>query len=83
MHMALAALRGLNYEIGRIGGPPLWATTYLDWGERTLAPRRPGAAYTEPPDASHVDLAMASGAHAAGLSREGPRPLERPRGLPP
>ena len=78
LHMALAALRGLNYEIGRIGGPPLWATTYLDWGERTLRRGDPVEAYTEPPDASRVDIAMASGAHAAafaakGLDRSGDR----------
>ena len=81
LNMALGCLRGLDYEIGRISGPPVQATTYVDWHELTIdgsdeVDGRPWLeAYTE--DArGGVIAALASGAHAAafppiGLDRSG------------
>jgi hypothetical protein len=61
--MALGALRGFSYEIASFtGGPPIEATTYIDWAEATLSPGDPVETYV-----GHIDSALASGAHAAAF----------------
>jgi predicted acylesterase/phospholipase RssA len=78
INMAVVALRGLDFEIGRMAGPPLDVTTYLDWGEFKLEREQEAVeCYTEPKDSSPVDVAVASGAHLAAFP---PRKLDR-RGL--
>jgi predicted acylesterase/phospholipase RssA len=74
VHMALGCLRGLNFRMGRLEGPPIEATTFLDWGEFTLRPGMPVTDYTEPKDASVVDFALASGANTFGFP---PKALNR------
>jgi predicted acylesterase/phospholipase RssA len=74
IHMALAALRGLNYRIGRLHETPLEASTYLDWGRFTLEPDREAHEYFEPEGASVIEFALASGANAFGFA---PRKLNR------
>jgi len=74
IHMALATLRGLNYRIGRLHGPPINASTYLDWGTFTLSPDQPASGYLEPEGASVIEFALASGANAFGFA---PRKLNR------
>ena len=64
LHMALGALRGLEYELGRVGGPPLRATTYLDWAELELEHGDPAERYVEPVKRSTGSYAEASGANA-------------------
>ncbi|MGZ8578513.1 MAG: patatin-like phospholipase family protein [Actinomycetota bacterium] len=76
IHMALGCLRGLNFRMGRLHGPPIEATTFLDWGEFTLHPDMPVTAYTEPRDASVLDFALASGANTFGFP---PKALNRKR----
>jgi predicted acylesterase/phospholipase RssA len=65
VNFALACLRGLDYELGRIGGPPVRATTYLDWAEWEIGPDKDVCWYS----AKHgpLDAALASGAHAAAF----------------
>lgn len=70
--MALGCLRGLEYRIGRIGGPPIDASTYLDWSEWEIDGSKSLAWYTAPN--GPVDAALASGAHAAAFP---PRGLDR------
>jgi predicted acylesterase/phospholipase RssA len=72
VNMAIGCLRGLNYEIGRIGGPPIEASTYLDWATWTIDGSRDVGWYTAPN--GPVDTALASGAHAAAFR---PYPLDR------
>jgi predicted acylesterase/phospholipase RssA len=72
LNMALGCLRGLDYEIGRIGGPPIEANTYLDWAEFTVDASRPVDWYTA--DSGPVAAALASGAHAVAFP---PRLLDR------
>jgi predicted acylesterase/phospholipase RssA len=86
VNMALTSLRGLDYEIKRLEGPPIHATTYLDWGERTFTTGMAVEEYTQPEHASEVDSALASGAHAAafppyGLDRSGDRDAYAKAGL--
>jgi predicted acylesterase/phospholipase RssA len=69
VHMALGCLRGLDYRIGRIGGPPIPASTYLDWAEWQIDRRRPLDWYTA--DNGPVHAALASGAHAAAFPPQG------------
>jgi predicted acylesterase/phospholipase RssA len=74
VHMALACLRGLDYQIGRIGGPPIRASTFLDWSEWTIRPEYDVDWYVQ---SGAVKAALASGAHAAafppiGLDRSDP-----------
>lgn len=68
LNLALGVLRGLEYPIGRLGGPPLPATTYLDWGERRLEHGLPPLSYEEPLEASIIAFAHASGASPAAFS---------------
>lgn len=70
LNMALGCLRGLQYKIGRIGGPPVDASTYLDWEELEIDPTWSADSYMAAN--GPVDAALASGAHAAAF---------RPRGL--
>jgi hypothetical protein len=70
--MALGCLRGLDYEIGRIGGPPIDASTFLDWATWDITGERPVEWYTAPN--GPVDTALASGAHAAAFP---PYPIDR------
>ncbi|MFL5830914.1 MAG: patatin-like phospholipase family protein [Solirubrobacteraceae bacterium] len=72
LNMALGCLRGLDYKIGRIGGPPIEANTYLDWAEFTVDASRPISWYTA--DSGPVAAALASGAHAVAFP---PRLLDR------
>lgn len=75
LHMALAALRGLNYRIRRLDEPAIDASTYLDWGTFALTPGQEArAAYFEPKGASAIEFALASGANAFGFA---PRKLNR------
>lgn len=67
LHMALGCLRGLTYRMGRLEGPPIEASTFMDWGQFTLVPGMSVSGYTEPKDASVVDFALASGANAFGF----------------
>ena len=70
VHMTLANLQGLHYRIpasGKPGRPPLPASTYIDWGRFTFHPGDPVSAYTEPPGAAAVTVALASGANAIGF----------------
>jgi predicted acylesterase/phospholipase RssA len=71
LNLALGCLRGFQYRIGRLGGPPLPATTYLDWGEVTLKSGMPPVAYELPVDASVVQFAAASGATAVAFAPVG------------
>jgi hypothetical protein len=70
--MALGSLRGLEYEIRRIGGAPVAASTYLDWGELTIDGSESVQSLIRP--SGPVDQALASGAHAAAFP---PRGLDR------
>jgi predicted acylesterase/phospholipase RssA len=74
IHMALGCLRGLNFRMGRLDGPPIEASTFMDWGEFTLHPGMTVEDYTEPRDASVVDFALASGANTFGFP---PKALDR------
>ena len=65
MNMALGCLRGLDYSISRIVGPPISASTYLDWGERTV--RRASNIDWYLKENGPLDEALASGAHAAAF----------------
>jgi hypothetical protein len=65
VHMALGCLRGLDYSITRIAGPPVSASTYLDWGEFTVDKDKDVAWYTA--SSGPIDTALASGAHAAAF----------------
>jgi Patatin-like phospholipase len=67
LHMALGCLRGLTYRMGRLEGPPIEASTFMDWGVFTLVSGMSVSGYTEPKDASVVDFALASGANAFGF----------------
>jgi predicted acylesterase/phospholipase RssA len=75
VHMALGCLRGLDYRIGRVGGPPVPANTYIDWAEWLIDGNKPIGWYTS--ENGPIDAALASGAHAAafppcGLDRSAP-----------
>lgn len=75
INMALGCLRGLDYSIARIAGPPVHANTYLDWGELTVEQSHGLSWYLAP--SGPVDTALASGAHPAafppyGLDRSDP-----------
>jgi predicted acylesterase/phospholipase RssA len=72
LNMALGCLRGLDYKIGRIGGPPIEANTYLDWAEFVVGATNPIEWYTAP--AGPVAAALASGAHALAFP---PKSLDR------
>jgi predicted acylesterase/phospholipase RssA len=74
IHMALACLRGLSYQIGRLEGKPIEASTYLDWGTFTLDPGMAVEKLLQPDGASVLDFALASGANALGFP---PRKLNR------
>ncbi len=79
VHMALGCLHGLAYDIGRIGGPPVRAITYLDWAEWDISSAEAVDWYTK---SGALDAALASGAHAAafppyGLDRSDPKLKER------
>jgi len=67
LHMALGCLRGLTFRMGRLEGPPIEASTFMDWGQFTLVRGMSASDYTEPKDASVVDFALASGANAFGF----------------
>ncbi len=70
LEAALGALRGLTFDIGRRGRPPVRATTYLDWGTFTFTTADPLERWLGEP----VQVALASGAHAAAFP---PRVLDR------
>jgi predicted acylesterase/phospholipase RssA len=72
LNMALGCLRGLDYKIGRIGGAPIEANTYLDWAEFVVDAERPIDWYVSP--AGPVASALASGAHALAFP---PKSLDR------
>jgi hypothetical protein len=67
LHTALGCLRGLTFRMGRLEGPPIEASTFMDWGVFTLTPGMSVSDYTEPKDASVVDFALASGANTFGF----------------
>lgn len=69
VQMALGCLRGLDYRIGRIGGPPIQASTYLDWAEWQIDGTRALDWYTA--ENGPVHAALASGAHAAAFPPQG------------
>jgi predicted acylesterase/phospholipase RssA len=71
LHMALGSLHRLDYRVGRVGGPPVDASTYLDWDTYTLDADATPATYE-----AALESAMASGAHALAFL---PRPLDRER----
>ena len=76
--IALGCLRGLDYLIGRIAGPPVSASTYLDWADWTIDGSRDVNWFMAP--SGPLDTALASGAHAAafppyGLDRSSPEVL--------
>jgi predicted acylesterase/phospholipase RssA len=80
LQMALGCLRGLDYRIGRISGPPIPANTYLDWAEWDLDGTEDAAWHLRP--SGTVDAALASGAHAAafppyGLDRSAKEVMDR------
>src|SRR5204863_1100117 len=82
INMALGCLRGLDYEIGRIGGPPIEANTYLDWADYEVDETRPLGWYTAAD--GPMAAALASGAHAVAfppvlLNRSSPEVQERYR----
>jgi predicted acylesterase/phospholipase RssA len=74
LHMAMACLRGLSYQIGRLEGKPIEASTYLDWGTFTLDPGMAIEKLLQPDGASVLDFALASGANALGFP---PRKVNR------
>ncbi len=62
VHVALGALRGMEYALGRHDEPPLTASTYLDWATEELVSRAPVSSY------DRIALfAEASGANAAAF----------------
>jgi predicted acylesterase/phospholipase RssA len=65
LSMALGCLRGLDYEIGRIAGSPVQASTFLDWSEETIDGTKDPQWYMRP--GGPVNAALASGAHAAAF----------------
>jgi predicted acylesterase/phospholipase RssA len=65
VNLALGCLRGLDYSIARIAGPPVSASTYLDWGEWTVEQSHDLSWYLA--SSGPVDTALASGAHPAGF----------------
>lgn len=67
LNMALGALRGIEYSLGRVGGPALAGTTYLDWADCDLEPGAPAESYAEPIEAGATAFAEASGASAAAF----------------
>ena len=69
VQMALGCLRGLDYSITRISGPPISANTYLDWGEWTIRQDYEPDWYTKP--GGPLQTALASGAHAAAFPPKG------------
>jgi hypothetical protein len=81
IHMALGCLRGLNFLVGRLEGPPIEASTFLDWGEFTLQPNMSIRDYTDPDAASVVDFALASGANTFGFPPQVLNRTTRPEDL--
>jgi predicted acylesterase/phospholipase RssA len=65
LSMALGSLRGLDYEIGRIAGSPIPASTFLDWHEETVDATKDTAWFMR--ESGPVHAALASGAHAAAF----------------
>ena len=62
VHVALGALRGMEYALGRHGEPPLTATTYLDWATEKLVSGAGVDSYDR-----MARFAQASGANAAAF----------------
>jgi predicted acylesterase/phospholipase RssA len=67
LSFSVACLRGLEYNLPRLGREPITASTFLDFFERELAPGTPAADITGPPQASLLDAALASAANALGF----------------
>jgi predicted acylesterase/phospholipase RssA len=64
LHMALANLRGIDYEIELSDGrPPVTGVTHEDWDVFRFEPNDPLTCYTEPKGGSALDSALASAAH--------------------
>jgi predicted acylesterase/phospholipase RssA len=87
MVMALASLRGLEYRVPSLSArQPVRATTSLDWATFTFSSGQPAHELVEPPRASPVDVALASGANALAfrpvlLDRSGHEDGYRARGI--
>jgi hypothetical protein len=72
IQLALANLRGLDYEIARLSTgandrQPIEASTYLDWGEFTFKPNSDVSNFTQPPGRSPLDTSLASGSNEFGF----------------
>lgn len=65
--LALTNLRGLDYKITKLSGADIQASTYLDWGHFEFAPEDAVGRFTQPPDKSPLDTALASGANEFGF----------------
>jgi patatin-like phospholipase len=81
VNMAMSSLHRLDYEIGRVGGAPVQASTFLDWETVTLTAAMTPEDYVS---GGPMDAALASGAHAAaflprGLRRDAPDLQQRYR----
>lgn len=63
----LACLRGLEYRLPRLGRDPVFATTYVDRFEHSLAAGDGLDSLTTPEGASPLDAALASAANAMGF----------------
>ena len=74
--MVLACLRGLEYEIVGLNSTQrdIDATTFVDVATADIEPGQALAVFLDPPEASLVDIALASGANALGFP---PRVLDR------
>lgn len=67
LDLALTNLRGLDYKITKLSGADIRASTYLDWGHFEFAPEDAVERFTQPPDKSPLDTALASGANEFGF----------------
>lgn len=74
LHVSLAGLRGLRYELDTTDDRTMPAVTYADWGEFVLQPEGGVEQLLTPEGASVVDFVLASAANPAGF---GPELLDR------
>ena len=77
LHVALSSLRGLTYHVDGLRGPgTVPASTYSDWWRSSLEPGLDRHELSTPPEASAIDVALASAANPGVFP---PRLLDRSR----
>ena len=77
LHVALSGLRGLTYHVDGLRGPDtVPASTYSDWWRTALQPGLDRHELATPPNASPIDVALASAANPGVFP---PRLLDRSR----